>query len=917
MVLRNSWYDGQQVVDTDLNVEQEAWHNTIANTTNISIGSGVEKETAVQTILFDSSDAPASISSLITDIDFDGTPIYEEDDLGNVVFIQPSDTSKGNMLDVEISGSNLLGYLSTKVFIFGEIFGGTFVYEVLTFTKNETQTTKNYFTKILAFMTQDFRGNGNTLITGTACIDNGGVLKIYESVPMTVVRDVIMAEQIIEPSMDFIDFKPSNMSVTLGEILDEIAAVDTLNVEDLQINITAAQSRSLSEYSTDIIGEKFLAKTNNIQKVSVLLSVEEDTLAVAGHEYDWTGNITLEIRKLQTTTACPTDITPESAIEFDPEPSSLAEMSFSQAELEDLGIVLDSSPKVVDFVFTRSAISNPSTSTITDGQYYILTIRRTGDTSSGTFILPEATNISADSNMILSIFSQNKWTDIDGSNLWFRVYTSAVRVTSGTAYDNGIQIISQKIVKDDITGIEVPYSEGAHSLLSTSPTVYNYMIVQAIKDYSTPVPHPATGNQVFTRIDDVPSFSIVSESSLTALVDSGDETIVLANVRDTNPSRSISITGMTDFPGLLRTNTFTIIQPDSDLTLNNLVGSILTPNTSLPNLKYRIIKSEIFEDAYGDVDADGTIDAADVTRAIELDGYSTGLVLGTVASADQKNAIVNGTVDIEEIIRADVTGDSIISVADAVDIQDYVSSGGVPFDVGSTLTRLVLTVENIDDTTPDMIADDASFNDVPFSAIEYEIELLSIWVPENIIIEDMRRFISKSFTTLVSDDITGSDKNGGENTSSISGDLLLGGNLLNEDGTDYSVDFEVGQIIIDLPAADTQGDIDIFDTFIKDKMKFYDGTYVGADALNDNQVRVSVGLQSLSADSPAYVTTCGLLYTQSTGLLRINIIDANYSSISPELRTKIILTVYLKKAGFLNTEANMTGAELADAIVPF
>ena len=105
------------------------------------------------------------------------------------------------------------------------------------------------------------------------------------------------------------------MSKTLDILLEEIADVDDLNVDDLEINVTATSRRDLPPNVSGLIaGQKFEATTNNIQKVSVLLSVKENALAVAGHTLDWSGDIVVGIRKLQTTTKCPTDTIPNTSI---------------------------------------------------------------------------------------------------------------------------------------------------------------------------------------------------------------------------------------------------------------------------------------------------------------------------------------------------------------------------------------------------------------------------------------------------------------------------------------------------------------------------------------------------------------------------------------------------------------------------
>lgn len=931
---RNNFFDGMEITETDMDVEQKAWHDSVANSIGFLAGSGVEQEFSTQRVLFDTDDVPASIESLMDTLNFDGEPVYSTDSFGLTVFEQPSDNIEGVQLEVEVSGSSLLGVYNMKVYIYGIIYGNVFVHEVLTFEKNESQVTRNYFTDIVAIMTQDYMGNQNTIVTGTACRQSGGRIRILESTPMCIVRDPIMAEQVSEPNMDYVNFKPAIMSKTLDVILKEIADSESLNVDDLSINVTSTSNRELPlNVNGLIIGQKFRATTDNIQKVSILLSVKENTLAIPGREYYWSGDIVVGIRKLQTTTSCAIDAIPNTMIEFDPAPSEIVEASFSQEELEERGVVLDGSPKVVDFVFTQLSIANPAVTPIIEiGAYYILTIRRSGNISTGTIVMEESANTNASPDeqdpMRMSIFSNGKWVDIPESDLWFRIYTNAIRITNGAAFDDGVLVVSPKVKLDPTTGVNVPYIEGKHPLIDVSQNSENYVIVQKASNFTTPIPHPSTGNQIFTRIEDAPDIAIVSETTIKALIDSGNDTIVLGSARDTNPVDNPPITGYTQFPGLVRPTTITIINPDSDITLNNLVRSVITPNTNKPNLRYRIVKQELFQDAYGDVGADGKIDLSDIARAQALDGYSSDLEHGTVLSAAQQAAIIYGTVNIEEIIRADVTGNGYVDIYDSQAIQQNILLG-TGFDAGSTFNRVVLTVEDLLNpltVAPDMIAADSTFNSVPFTDIEYEISFTPSWSPENIVITDMRRFVSKTFTSITSDDID--NKVGGSNTSFVPGNILLGGEILDTDGTPYSVDLEISTIVLNIPEGSTQGEIDIFNNFIRNNMKFGDGTYVSGTAIEDNQVRVTASIQSFVKDTDGYDfasndgyaaidETIAILYTQTSGVLRIRAANIRNIITRPELSTKIVLTVYLKKAGFRNVgEENVNVSVVQELLVP-
>ena len=260
---RVNFYDGQNVDEIDMDLEQAAWTGSLANNTDFLGGSGVEQEFAVQRLLFDTNSVPASTGLLMSTVSFDGEPIYELDSFGEVVYLQPSNASEGTQLEVEVSGASLDGTPILRVYIFGTIFGGGFTQEVIAFDANESQTTRNYFTTISAIMTQNFLGNQNTIIDGSGSLNLGGRLRILETTPLSITRDEIMAEQAVEPNMNYVNFKPATLSKTLDNVLDDIATAVTQDVNELRINVTATTSRTLAATVSigTIIGQKFEATT--------------------------------------------------------------------------------------------------------------------------------------------------------------------------------------------------------------------------------------------------------------------------------------------------------------------------------------------------------------------------------------------------------------------------------------------------------------------------------------------------------------------------------------------------------------------------------------------------------------------------------------------------------------------------------
>jgi hypothetical protein len=91
--------------------------------------------------------------------------------------------------------------------------------------------------------------------------------------------------------------------------------------------------------------------------------------------------------------------------------------------------------------------------------------------------------------------------------------------------------------------------------------------------------------------------------------------------------------------------------------------------------------------------------------------------------------------------------------------------------------------------------------------------------------------------------------------------------------------------------------------------KFADCTTVQADALLRNQLRFAVSIQSIFLNQDGYDidgygiivdNTIGVNMDQTTGLMILTMNDISNSALYAELKTKILITVYLKKAGWNN-----------------
>ena len=271
--LQNIFFDTEQVDDTDLTLEQQ-FNNTIESGIIANhFGYGVLPESLVPSVLFDSSKTVGFL---------DGIAIPTQN--------QPSDKNFGNQLSITLSGSSAGGRKSVKVGVIGLDFQSNLQYETFYFFANETQIGSQHFTEILTLLFNDFIGDPSL------SLNLGGELVIQQANPMTLSRDPIMVAQDIQPNLFFRDFFLDG-PVSLQALLQ--GAMPLYNINTLDIMTTEAAQLTLSSGDvTTQIGEKFLATTNNIQAITLLLSVQN---LVVGQENNlgWNGDLVLSIYPLQ------------------------------------------------------------------------------------------------------------------------------------------------------------------------------------------------------------------------------------------------------------------------------------------------------------------------------------------------------------------------------------------------------------------------------------------------------------------------------------------------------------------------------------------------------------------------------------------------------------------------------------------
>jgi hypothetical protein len=627
---QNVWFDTQEVDNTDMTLEQQ-FNNTI-DTAIIAnhIGYGVIPEALVQNIIFDSANSNGFL---------DGLDIQAQN--------QPTDNNFGNQLSIILSGSKVGGRKTIKVGIIGLDFQSNLQYETFVFRVNETQTSSQHFTKVLVLLFNDFIGDP------TLSFNLGGHLVIQEATPMTLSRSTIMVAQNVQPNLFFRDFFLDG-ATSLQTFLQ--ASLPLYNVNSLNITTTElGQQTLLSGDVTTQIGEKFLATTTNVQKVTFLLSVQ-NTIVGQENNLVWNGDLICSIYPLQSTINCPTDIVPATAIDFAPFNVPVAQISYNFASLQAAGVLLDSVPQPVDFIFSNGPIA--SGNTLIPGAFYAVTLKRSGAANQCDILM--ATGNPTVPNSRITTFTGILWVDIPEQQLWFEVWTDAAKVSDGQAYENGNGVIIPKTIVDPTTNATIDFS--FQNLNFTGNQVFN-AVLSAVTVQNTPVPDPRTGEPVNSRQEFEPQVQLLNSIDLSNL-EIASEPLLLGAIVDKNIKFFNSISSVIDSKLYSATmaedellirivddptdtvrfdTSVTILQ--SNLLNGNFVGAQIFPDATNPNVSYRVADARLCSYITGDVDGNGIIDDNDLNLLNSYLGYNLniGLPLNTLLTTDgYHTSVTNG-----------------------------------------------------------------------------------------------------------------------------------------------------------------------------------------------------------------------------------------------------------------------------------
>lgn len=732
---RVNFFDGQRVTESDLDTEQI---HKISVTSDMVVdfhGSGVVNSNPfAKTILLDTrfpgkyvedSDDENESKEDIESGEYDGKPIYFDK--------QPSDTIRGNRLVLDLVDADVIGRKTVRVLLLGYAFDGInevgqLVAEVIEFKENSSVLTKHYYRQVISILFNNFSGGtGETHIVASKDSENlitttGGYMVVREAEALKVYPDTEMSYQIESPNIGLRDFITSDPDIDITEQIEE-ALGSAISISDLYIELEGQEQIKFEADADPTLayGQKFLSHSNNIQRIDLLLSVEEDTTADSGAEFNWSGDLVISVHELSSEPKCPTDAVPDDLIDFDPELSPIVEMSFNQDDLEDLGYVLDDTPVPVSFNFAGTLIADPNIDpSIEKDKHYAFLISRRGDNRTGTLVMEKGYDKVTKKNedgVPLSTLEQfgkqeSKFTEYDpntqryvddsGSSLWYIVYSNDIQVVNGTAYsDDGFAITIEK-TEEFVGGSEISRFEGHISLADVSSDAKNYVVLSHIESFTTPNVHPRTGDYVFTRIKDAGAVSVVDADGLTELLE--DTTpLLLAKIVDQNVRDAQSITGSFDKPGMVLTDRIVIHEPSTEILNSNLVGRILIPDTDCEcSAKYRIAKVECEIVKAGDLDRDGELTTSDIDPLLDVVG-------NTINSETTERNILGGALDLSDFLLSDLDANDTVDGFDIELLEDAID-GYVNFTVAEEIKFLTLRLENILKTsdTPTIFTDTAS-----------------------------------------------------------------------------------------------------------------------------------------------------------------------------------------------------------------
>lgn len=463
---------------------------------------------------------------------------------------------------------------------------------------------------------------------------------------------------------------------------------------------------------------------------------------------------------------------------------------------------------------------------------------------------------------------------------------------------------------------------------------------------------------LFYRVSDTEIISMIyGDLNGDGVVDSSDlleiENLIGSNL-NTIPSRSDYITLTTLFKTdtgltwqLLAENLTTVLQSGTDGTLTpdpqDATRALFTSATatfnsviSLATKKLRILNNISNPGNNGTFSIPGLIN--DTSLDIKKAYYTSDTIL--------------------QILRADINGDMIVDATDVALITDYINKVA-PFPpntppsnkIGTQFTAIRFTLEQYTDRADDYTASSTRSTDIhPLhdilldgysdsfslfghnlytSPVTFQITKQLNWFDYLVNATSNPRLVPVNFSYPSGFVVHACTLQGivddkypipntfdpGRNDFFVPNNLVVntGGEILRPDGYYMKIDFELGNVVLEIPEGTFSGEkfVNVFTDFVADysgrgttrlgtaSMRFADCSLVSLDALSRGQVRFAVALRSI-AQLDASIDHYGVQINPHTGILTLNFGDLYEDPILQTLKTRVEITVFLKKAGFNN-----------------
>lgn len=733
--VRVNFFDGQRVTESDLDTEQIYNLQRMSETTLDFHGSGVVDPSPFQDIVLLDTRNPGKYV-LETGQENPSKLDVESgtyDGMGISLDRNPTDAVRGNRIELKLMDAAVRGRDKVKVILVGRAFDGVssegeLVAEYFEFTENGSKVSQHFFREIETVLFNNFSG-GTGRTENVASADSkdlissaSGYMIIKEAEPLSVYPASKMSFQTESPNHFLENFITSDTSLTIEE---EFAAAlgASSSVSDIYLDFDGIEQVTLAKDGdvTVAYGQKFLSKTNNIQKVDMLLSVQQDTSQPLGNEYDFAGDLVLSIYELATEVDCKTDAVPENLIDFDPEAAPIMEVSYSQEDLETLGVKLGADPQLVSFNFAGTLIADPNIDpSIAPDRFYAFLLSRRGDNRIGTIVLEKGYTVVAgkveagvplttketyakqDSKFFEFDPSTKRYISDSNASLWYMVHADAVEIVDGVAYtDNGVSVMVPK-TESFVGESEISFFLNNLSLANISSGSNNYAVLSHIDEFVDADVHPVTNNPIFIRIQDSASVSIENQTGLTKLQEDTDP-LILARITDVNLRDGQTLTGTFSKPGFIESDRITIESPGTDLLTENLINRIIVPDTECQcTAMYRIVAIECVQELAGDLDDDGELTDGDILELLNVVG-------NTINSESTERALLGGALNIVDFIKSDLNNDNTVDGTDIGLLEDAID-GYVNFSIPEKIRFLTLRLENVleEDDFPNIFTDAGS-----------------------------------------------------------------------------------------------------------------------------------------------------------------------------------------------------------------